>query len=148
MVVALPEQTRWIVYAVLGALFAAVTNVLSKPALDKMEVTAANAVRAAVMLLVLIAATTVNGRWSSLATTPRRSLVLISLAGVAAALSWLFGYQALKLTTVNNSYPIDKLSVVFAVLLAVVFLGERPSWVNWAGIALMLAGGYLVTRPE
>ena len=119
---------------------------LSKPALDRMDVTVANAVRAAVLLVVLVGVTTVTRDWGSLSRTPRSALVLISLAGVAAALSWLFGYRALQLTTVNNSYPIDKLSVVFAVLLAVVFLGERPSLGNWIGVATMLVGGYLVTR--
>ena len=143
---AVTEQSRWIIFALLGAFFAAASNVLSKPALDQMDVTVANAVRAAVLFAVLVGVTTATRDWGSLSKTPRSALVLITLAGVAAALSWLFGYRALQLTTVNNSYPIDKLSVVFAVLLAVVFLGERPSVGNWVGVAVMLVGGYLVTR--
>ena len=119
---AVTEHSRWIIFALLGAFFAAASNVLSKPALDRMDVSVANAIRAGVLLAVLVGVTTAAGNWGTLRHTPRMSLVLISLAGVAAALSWLFGYRALQLTTVNNSYPIDKLSVVFAVLLAVVFL--------------------------
>ena len=136
----------WVIYAVLGAIFAAVSNVLSKPALEQMNVSVANAVRAVTMTVALLVFTTLAGQWSTTPDVPRRSFVLIILAGVAAAASWACGYQALKLTTVANSYPIDKLSVVFAVLLAVVFLGERPSAVNYVGIVVMLAGGYLVTR--
>ena len=143
----MPEVKSWVVFALLGAFFAAVTNVLSKPALEHLSVSVANAVRAVVMVLILAGFTTAAGHWSGLVSAPRRSIVLIVLAGVAAAASWLCGYQALKLTTVANSYPIDKLSVVFAVLLAVAFLGERPSFTNWLGIALILVGGYLVTRP-
>ena len=142
----MPEIKSWVVYALLGALFAAVTNVLSKPALDQLNVSLANTLRGLIMVAVLVGFTSVTGQWSGLASAPRRSLLLIGLAGLAAAASWLCGYQALKMTTVANSYPIDKLSVVFAVLLAVAFLGERPTVTNWVGIALVLAGGYLVTR--
>ena len=142
----MPDDKKWILYALLGALFAAVSNVLSKPALDKMDVSAANTVRAVSMLVVLGAAVTVQGKWPTLAQTPPKAMSFIILAGVAAGMSWLFGYAALQLTTVNNSYPIDKLSVVFGVLLAIVFLGERPGLVNWVGIAMILAGGYLVVR--
>ena len=142
------EDSRWILYALLGALFAAVTNVLSKPALEDLDVAVANAVRAGIMLGVLATVATVQGRWWTLAVSPRRGLVLIVLAGVAAAASWLFGYRALQLASVSKSYPIDKLSAAFAVVLAVAFLGERPSLTNWIGIAVMIAGGYLVTRPS
>ena len=133
-------------FALLGALFAAVTNVLSKPALEKMDVTLANCIRAVIMLVVFTTAASIQGRWKTLSETPPMAITLITLAGVAAALSWLFGYKALQLTEVNNSYPIDKLSVVFAVLLAMIFLGERPSLLNWVGIVTMLIGGYLVVR--
>ena len=143
----MPESRTWILFAVLGAVFAAVSNVLSKPALEAMNVSVANAIRAAAMLVALAGFTTVAGHWATLPGTPKRSVGLIVLAGLAAAASWLCGYRALQLTTVANSYPIDKLSVVFAVLLAVLFLGERPSAVNWIGVAVMLVGGYLVTRP-
>lgn len=141
------ETRTWIIYAVLGAFFAAVTNVLSKPALAEMHVSVANAIRAVTMVVVLVAFTTLAGHWGTLSATPRKSVVLVILAGVAASASWLCGYQALKMTTVANSYPIDKLSVVFAVLLATIFLGERPTPTNWLGIAIILLGGYLVTRP-
>lgn len=142
------DDKKWVVYALLGAFFAAVTNVLSKPALAHLDVTVANTARVIVMLVVLLAATTLTNAWRTLPGTSTSTWVLISLAGVAAALSWLFGYQALKLTEVNNSYPIDKLSVVFAVVLAMIFLKERPSATNWVGIVVMLVGGYLVTRSE
>ena len=142
----MPDDRKWILYALLGAIFAAVSNVLSKPALDKMDVTVANSVRAVIMLIVVASAATVQGRWPTLAQTPAPSLTFIIFAGVAAGMSWIFGYAALQLTSVNNSYPIDKLSVVFALILAVIFLGERPGVTNWIGVALMLAGGYLVVR--
>ena len=99
------------------------------------------------MLAALATVTTVAGHWPTLAASPRSAVVLIVLAGLAAAASWLCGYRALQLTTVSNAYPLDKLSVVFAVLLAALFLGDRPSLTHWVGIATILLGAYLVTRP-
>ena len=142
------DDSRWIIYALLGALFAAFTNVLSKPALADLDVAVANSIRAAVMLLVMLVATSAQGRWHTLLVSPHRGIWLISLAGVAAAMSWLFGYRALQLASVSKTYPIDKLSLALAVVFAVIFLGERPSWLNWGGIALMVFGAYLVTRPK
>ena len=70
------------------------------------------------------------------------------VSGLATSLSWFFGYKALKLVGVSKSYPIDKLSVVIGVLLAVWLFGERPNGWNWGGIGLMVLGAALVTIPK
>jgi transporter family protein len=73
---------------------------------------------------------------------------MVFLAGAAGAASWLFYFTALRLAEVSRVAPVDKLSTPLAVLLAVLFLGERPMLWNWLGIVLMVGGAYLVSlRP-
>lgn len=162
------DNTRWIWFAVFGAFFAAVTQVVSKPASDRLGPNVVSLVRAVVMTTLFIAVVFYESRHPgstggganvdgsehkpdqdgpSRLTQP----LIYALAlggGVAASLSWFFGYKALRLAGVSKTYPIDKLSVAMAVVLAVIFLGERPSGVNWAGIALMIGGAYLVTMKS
>ena len=155
------DNTKWITLALLGALFAAVVQVTSKAALNAKIFDAAtlNFIRAIVMSLAFAGVLGVElhaGRRdaSTLLAAPLtewrtgRALGIALLSGLAAAASWYFGYKALQLTDVSKTYPIDKLSVVLGVLLAVLVFGERPSSWNWTGIALMVAGAYLVTLPK
>jgi transporter family protein len=160
------ENSRWIWFALLGAFFAAVTQVLSKPASDRLGPNVVSLVRAVVMTVLFVAVVwyewrnpgstgggaTVDGSAPKpLAGNGQRSMtttVVYALTlggGVAASCSWFFGYKALRLAGVSKTYPIDKLSVVIAVLLAVVFLGERPSGLNWTGIVMIIGGAYLVS---
>ena len=143
--VLMTEGTKWVWYAILGALFAAVVQLVSKPAVDRMDVSAVNLIRGAVTFAVFVGIVTWEGRWGHLRETKPFPLAMSVLGGAAAGASWFFGYQALKLAGVAKSYPIDKLSVVFAVLLAFLVLGEKPSVWNWVGIVVVLVGAYMVT---
>ncbi len=69
------------------------------------------------------------------------------LSGVAGAVSWLFYFKALQAGTVAQVAPVDKLSTPLAVVLAVLLLGERPTRVNWLGVALIAVGAYLAAQP-
>lgn len=142
------ENQIWIVYALLGALFAAIVAVLSKRVLDRTDLMIALSVQVVVMLLTVLALTTILGRWRELSRTSSGSLLLLALAGIAAGLSWFFGYHALQLSRVAAATPLDKLSMPMAVVLAIVFLREQPSLVNWFGIALMVAGAFCVARTN
>ena len=158
------ENSRWVWFAIFGAFFAAVTQVLSKPASDRLGPNVVSLVRAVVMTAVFVAvvfyesrnpgATGGGATVDGSAPKPvdgQRSMtttviwVLALGGGIAASCSWFFGYKALRLAGVSKTYPIDKLSVVIAVLLAIVFLGERPSGLNWTGIAMIVGGAYLVS---
>lgn len=163
----MPSSNVWILYAVLGALFAAVVQVTSKPAVDRLGGNPVNLIRAVVMVVFFVGVVAVEAFLRSRGSTPDSdatrpatgpvaklmqdgagmAVTLALASGVAAGLSWLFGYKALKLSEVSKSYPLDKLSVAFGVILAMVFLGDRPSGINWVGIGLMLGGAYLVTKP-
>ena len=140
------EQYRWLIFALLAAVFAAIVNVLTKRALDKADHTIALCVQSTVMLTTLLAATTFMGRWSKAGDTPKWALGLVALSGIAGGLSWLFGYRALQLSQVAKTAPIDKLSMPLAVVLAMIFLHERPSPMNWVGVALMTIGAFFVAQ--
>lgn len=138
------ENYRWLILALLGAFFAAIVSVMTKRALDKTDFTIALSVQSAVMLLTLLIATTAMARWSKLGETPKWALGLVAASGLAAGLSWIFGYQALQMSKVATATPIDKLSLPLGVVLAMIFLRERPTAINWVGIGLMTMGAFFV----
>jgi transporter family protein len=100
------------------------------------------------MTVFLVGVAMVMGVGSKLSTVRGWPLVAIVLSGVAGAVSWLFYFRAIQLGTVSQVAPVDKLSMPFAVLLAVLILGDRPTAVNWVGIALVVAGAYLAALPR
>jgi transporter family protein len=85
--------------------------------------------------------------WPKIPTLTGRAMIAIVLSGIAGAVSWLFYFKAIQLGSVSKVAPIDKLSMPFAVILAVVLLGDRPSGWNWLGIALIVGGAYLAALP-
>lgn len=137
----------WLWYALTGAFFAALVNVLCKRALKECDFTAAMALQGLLLWLTLLAAMLVAKKWECYTTAPKWALGLLAVAGVAAGLSWLAGYRALQLADVARTQPIINLSLPFAVILAIVFLQERPSLMNYVGIGLMAIGAFLVARP-
>lgn len=131
---------NWVSWALLGALFAGVTAVLAKAGVADLNSHLATAIRTTVMLVFAwaVAAVSLGGaRWPSVA--PREWLFLV-LSGLAGGLSWICYFRALQLGAVSRVAPVDKLSVAIAILLGVVFLGERLSPREICGAALMVAG--------
>ena len=139
---------RWFVYALLGALFAAIVNVLTKKALQKTDATLAITVQAVLMLVTVSLITTFTGGWSKFGEVPGWALGLTAVAGVFAGLAWYFGYQALGMTEVSRATTVDRLSLPLAVILAMVFMKEKPSGLNWAGVGLMLVGAICVAQSS
>lgn len=144
----MPDHYKWVVYAVLGAFFAAVVQLASKPAVDRIDTSLVNLLRVAVMAAMFAGVIAWERTWAGLARAPAYAVGMALASGAAAGLSWFFGYRALKLASVSQSYPIDKLSVVFAVVLSAALLGDRPTAWNWLGIAAMTGGAVLVTLPR
>ena len=142
------SDPRWLVYALLSAVCAALVGILGKPGLKEVEPNVATAVRSMVMTVLLVSFVTVARGWSKLPSLSSKSVLWIALSGAAGAASWLFYFNALRLADVSRVAPIDKLSTPVAVVLAVLLLRERPAPINWLGIAVMLVGAYLVAlRP-
>ena len=136
----------WLFYALLSAIFAALVAIFGKVGLQGLDSTTATAVRAVVMALFLIGVVIMLGKGNFVGEIAGNSnaMKFIVLSGVAGALSWLFYFLALQKGTVSQVVPVDRSSVVFALILAAVFLGEKITLQSAAGAALIVAGAILV----
>lgn len=139
-------MAAWLIYAFLSAAAAALVSIFGKIGLQNIDANAATAIRAVIMALFLLGVIVVQGKLDQLGgiLTQKKALSFIVLSGVAGATSWLFYFLALKYGKVSQVGPIDKLSVVIAVILAFLFLGEKISWLNSAGVVLIAIGALLV----
>ena len=134
----------WQLWAVLSAVFAALTAIFAKVGVAGISSDFATFVRTIVILAVLAAMLTALGEWRPLDSIPSRAYVFLVLSGLATGGSWLAYFRALKLGDAARVAPIDKLSVVLVAIFGVVFLGERLSGANWLGVALIALGAVLV----
>lgn len=139
-------MSTWLIYALLSALMAALVAIFGKMGLQNLDANTATAIRAVIMALFLVGVVVLQGKLNMVSEViaNRKALMFIVLSGVAGALSWLFYFMAIKNGEVSKVAPIDKLSVVFAVILAVILFGEKISLVGMAGVALIAAGSLLV----
>jgi transporter family protein len=144
------EDHRWLYYALLAAACAASINLFGKIGMEGLDSDLSTAVRSVVQAVFVVVFAGVIGSFSKLPDLHARPLAIcmIVLCGIAGGLSWIFAFRALKLADVSQIAPIDKLSMPLGILLAVLILHERPSWVNWMGILLIAVGAYLATWPR
>jgi transporter family protein len=133
----------WRVYALASAFFAALTAICGKVGVAEMNSDLATFFRTIVILLIAAALVSARHEWQAPNAVPAKSLVFLALSGAATGLSWLCYYRALQLGPASRVAPIDKLSVVFVVLFAVSFLGERLTWKLGVGAALIALGAVL-----
>ena len=136
---------RWLIYAILSALAASLVAIFAKLGMEKVDPTFATTIRSIVMTVLLLITCTILGVWSKMPDIKGRALWMIVLSGAAGAASWLFYFRAVHLGDVSKVAPIDKLSMPLAIVLAVLVLGERPTLINWLGVALIVAGAYLAS---
>ncbi len=136
----------WIVFALLSALTAAFVAIFGKMGLQGIDTNTATAIRAVIMALFLIGLILIQGNLHEIKPILLNSQALfyIVLSGLAGALSWLFYFLALKNANVSQVVPLDRLSVVFALLLAFFILGERISFNASIGAVLVVVGGILI----
>jgi len=135
----------WIIYALLSAAMAALVAIFGKLGVEKIDTTLATTVRAVIMAGFLILVSLSLGKWRGISSFHGRPLLYIFLAGIAGALSWLFYFTALKTGLASGVAAIDRLSVVFVLILAVMFLGERLTWLSGLGAILLTSGAILMT---
>lgn len=137
----------WLFYAFLSAIMAALVAVFAKLGLEDLDSTLATTIRAIIMAGFLVIVSFFLHKFDGFSVTNlgSREWLLIALAGIAGALSWLFYFFALKNGSATGVVAIDRLSIVFVVLLAAVFLGETLGWKSVAGALLMVAGALLIT---
>jgi transporter family protein len=138
------EQTSsWLIWALLSAVFASLTAIFAKIGLAGVDSDLATLIRTAIIIVVLSVFIYFTEKWSNpLALSPKTWLFL-TLSGLATGASWVCYFRALKIGNASQVAPVDKFSLVLVAIFAVVFLGERPSMREWAGIA-MIGGGVLL----
>ena len=130
----------WPFWAVLSAVFAAATAILAKLGVSLVPADVATLIRTAIITLIVA----VTGQAKSIPEITSRAWLFLGLSAVATGASWLCYFRALKLGPASQVAPIDKLSVVFVAVLAVAFLGERLSAMEWTGIGFIAFGAALV----
>lgn len=135
--------TGWVVWAVSAAVFAAATAILAKIGLRDIDPDFATLIRTVVILAVLGVFVAATGKWSNPLALDPRALTFLTLSGLATGASWVCYFRALQLGDAARVAPVDKLSVVLVAVFAVAFLGEKLSWRDMLGVALV-AGGVLL----
>lgn len=139
-------MSAWLIYALLSAVMAAGVAILGKIGLQSLDANTATAIRSVVMAIFLIVVVVVQGKLHLVQTIiqDKKAIFIIALSGISGALSWLFYFMAIKVGKVSQVAPIDKLSVVFAVIFAAILFGEKISLWGAVGVALIAIGAILV----
>jgi transporter family protein len=140
-----PEAlSSWQFWAVLSAVFAALTAIFAKIGVEDINSDLATVIRTVVVLISLSLIVFATGQFVNAGPISRKSWIFLILSGLGTGASWLCYFRALKLGPATLVAPIDKLSVVLVALFGVIFLGERPTLQGWLGIALIAAGTVLI----
>ena len=134
----------WFVFAILSAVFAALTSILAKVGIDGVNSNLATAIRTVVVVIMAWGMVFLTHAQSGLGEISKKSWLFLVLSGLATGASWLFYFHALKMGDVNKVAPIDKCSIVFTIIFAVIFLGESLTWKTVVGGLLLLAGSLVM----
>lgn len=135
----------WILWALLSAVFAALTAIFAKIGLEGIDSDYATLLRTTVIIVLLGIFIVSTGKWRNPTTLPSRSGLFLILSGLATGASWLCYFRALKIGDAYRVAPIDKLSVVLVALFAVFILDERPSPREWIGLLCVGVGVLLLS---
>lgn len=130
----------WFYWALLSAVFAAMTAIFAKIGLEGVDSDYATLIRTVVILLVLSGFVYYAGKWSDPFSLSPRTWLFLSLSGLATGASWVCYFRALQSGEASRVAPVDKSSVVLVAIFAVIFLNERPGLREWVGILLVGAG--------
>lgn len=131
---------NWFFWAILSAIFAALTAIFAKIGIQDVDSDLATLIRTAIIIVVLSAFVWLTGKWSSPFTLSSKTWIFLTLSGLATGASWVCYFRALKIGEASKVAPVDKLSLVLVAVFAFAFLGERPSLREWTGIAMVAAG--------
>lgn len=138
----------WKLFAFASAFFAGLTAILGKLGVAGLNSNLATLIRTVVIIVLTAAIVTWRQEWAWPRDTSMRSVTFLLLSGIATGLSWLFYYRALQMAPASMVAPIDKLSVVFAIVLGVVVLGEPLTWKVALGGGLVAIGALVLAWPH
>ncbi|MFG1411336.1 EamA family transporter [Xanthobacter sp. VTT E-85241] len=134
----------WQFWALGAALFAALTAIFGKLGVSAVHSDLATLIRTIVILAIITLMVVAGQAWQPLDTISAKTWLFLVLSGSATGASWLCYFRALQIGEAAKVAPLDKLSVVMVAVFGALFLGERLSLINWAGVALIAAGAILV----
>ncbi len=138
-------QTSWLFWALLSAVFAALTAVLTKLGVANINSDLATFIRTCVIFVLVTLIAYSTKQFSALSDISTQGLVFLVLSGLATGASWVCYFRAMSLGQASQVAPIDKLSVVLVAIFGVLLLGEKLSMINWMGIGLIAVGVILVS---
>ena len=136
--------SSWQLWAILSAVFAALTAIFAKIGVENVNSDFATFIRTIVILVTLAFILLATGQFQSLGTISKRTYVFLMLSGLATGASWICYFRALKIGQASQVAPVDKMSVVLVAIFGVIFLGEKLTLPNWIGVALIAVGAVLV----
>ena len=137
----------WIVWALLSAVFAALTAIFAKVGVENIDSDLATFIRTVVILVVLGSILFMRGLFQPLTPISGQTYLFLTLSGLATGASWLCYFRALQLGDAARVAPVDKLSVVLVAVFSVAFLGEHLEPRNWLGVVMIAAGVILIAMP-
>lgn len=137
-------KDSWVIYAILSAVFAALTSILAKIGISDINSNLATAIRTIVVLIMAWGIVFMTGAQSGIQDITAKSWIFLVLSGIATGLSWLFYYKALQLGDASKVVPIDKFSVVISMILAFVILKEALTFKTVMGGILITAGTFVM----
>jgi bacterial/archaeal transporter family protein len=132
--------SSWIFWAVLSAIFAALTTIFAKVGIQGIDSDLATLIRTAIVLLLLTLFVHFTGKWANPFNLSKYNWLFLFLSGLATGASWVCFYRALQIGEASKVLVVDKFSIVLVAILAFVFLGEKPLIKDWLGIALVASG--------
>jgi bacterial/archaeal transporter family protein len=135
---------NWLIYAILGAVFAAFTAIFAKIGIKNIDSNLATAIRTVVVIIFAWSIVFYQGTFKEISSISKFSLTFLILSGIATGLSWLFYFKALQLGQASQVSPIDKLSLVFTIILAFIVLREKVTALTVIGVIFMTIGAFLI----
>lgn len=140
-----PSSSKWLIYAILSAVFAALTSIFAKIGIENVESNLGTAIRTGVVLVIAWGIVFAKKKYKLIPAIPKKDLLFILLSGLTTGASWLCYYHALQTGIVSVVAPIDKLSLAVTILFSLIFLKEKLSLKAWIGFFLILAGTIFMT---
>jgi possible membrane protein len=134
----------WFIFAILSAIFAALTSILAKIGIEGVNSNLATAVRTIVVVLMAWFMVFITGNQNGIVDISKKSWIFLILSGLATGASWLCYYKALQLGEASKVVPIDKLSIVITIVLAFIFLGEQITLKTLIGCCLIVTGTFIM----
>ena len=134
----------WAIFAILSAIFAALTSILAKIGIEGVNSNLATAIRTIVVLFIAWLMVFITGDQNGIMDINKKSWIFLILSGLATGASWLCYYKALQLGEASKVVPIDKLSIVITIVLAFIFLGEQITLKTLIGCALIIIGTFIM----